>query len=165
MHYDRWVHATPKADRGPAPRNQRNFWDHVDKSGDCWLWTGPQNRKGYGLWSVPGFRGLAHRYSLMLVESPKNNSLFACHHCDNPPCVNPQHLYWGDALDNARDVVARQGVHNKGVYSELCSKGHPMSGENLRIYGKDDQRFCRACGNDRAREYQRRKREASNGNR
>lgn len=156
-HYDRWVHKTPKDLRPPAPRSIRRFWDHVDKSGDCWLWLGPTNRKGYGTWSEPGFKGLAHRYSLMQV-CPPFDSASACHHCDNPPCVNPAHLYWGTEGDNGRDRSERNRVHNKGAYSEQCLRGHAMSGDNLRIYG--GKRFCRACMNARAREYQRRKREA-----
>ena len=51
MHYDRWVHTTPKDQREPAPRFARSFWDHVDKTPSpvgCWTWTGPLNNKGYG---------------------------------------------------------------------------------------------------------------------
>lgn len=156
-HYDQWEQRTPKDQRPPAPRLARNFWDNVDKSGDCWIWVGVKNRKGYGTWSEHGVTTLAHRYTLLKASTPPDSNLMACHHCDNPSCVNPSHLYWGTAKDNARDLKERVGIHNKGVYSKSCPKGHPMSGDNLRIYGKN-KRFCRTCMNDRAREYQRRKR-------
>lgn len=159
-HYDRWVHKTPKDQRPPAPRTIRLFWDRVDKGDGCWEWTGPTNAKGYGVWSQPGFKGLAHRYSLTQVTPPPDGA-FACHHCDNPSCVNPGHLYWGTAADNAGDVMARAGVHNKGVYSTACPWGHEMSGENLRIYG--GKRFCRTCGNARSRDRQRARRAAARG--
>lgn len=155
-HYDRWVHATPKEFRDPAPRKVRDFWAHVYKSDGCWLWTGAVNRRGYGTWSESGFKGLAHRVSLMMVETPADLSLFACHKCDNPPCVNPAHLYWGTVRDNNRDYVTRQGVHNKGTYHTHCRKGHAMSGDNLRIAGKAQRRFCRTCDNARSRERMRR---------
>lgn len=77
-HYDRWVHATPKDQRPPAPRFARDFWHFVDRTGDCWVWTGPTNRKGYGWWSGGGRRGLAHRLSLAEVELPPSPDLFAC---------------------------------------------------------------------------------------
>jgi hypothetical protein len=158
-HYDRWVHATPKDQRAPAPRTVRDFWAHVDKSGDCWTWTGPTNRQGYGTWSSRHHRGLAHRVALLeAVGAPSEDGMFACHKCDNPPCVNPGHLYWGTAADNARDYAARQGVHNKGVFATHCPKGHEIAGDNLRIAG--GRRFCRACDNARSRERQRRLREA-----
>lgn len=159
-HYDRWVHSTPKELRGPAPRFNRQFWDYVDKTGDCWVWTGPKNRAGYGLWSglaADGRRGLAHRLSLAEVIEPTGPDLFACHHCDNPPCVNPAHLYWGTVQDNSRDVVERGGAWNKGARSTTCPRGHLIQGTNLRVVGGLHK--CRECDNARSRDYQRRKRE------
>lgn len=158
-HYDRWVHSTPKDQRPPAPRTVRQFWDYVDKSGDCWLWTGPTNAKGYGWWSGGDVRGLAHRIALAEAQAPPSPEMLACHRCDNPPCVKPQHLYWGTTADNAQDYAARQGVHNKGQFKSHCPKGHPMSGDNLRMSA--GRRFCRECDNARSRERMRRKREAA----
>ena len=163
-HYDRWVHRTPKDQRGDAPRFLRKFHDFVDSSGgpdSCWHWTGPVNRAGYGIYSnqVEGLRGLAHRISLRLSVAPAEESLMACHRCDNPPCVNPSHLYWGTALDNARDSVERQGgPHNKGVFASACRRGHEMVGENVRVVmvaGKGQKRVCRECDNKRSRDNQR----------
>jgi hypothetical protein len=159
-HYRYWIDHTPKDQRPVAPRFARRFWDYVDKSGDCWLWIGPRNRAGYGWWSGNGERGLAHRISLALVQSPPTMKSLACHHCDNPPCVNPSHLYWGTVRDNSADVVARGGVHNKGVFATHCKNGHEISGENLRIAGKQARRLCKTCDNARARDYQRRRRNA-----
>lgn len=154
-HYDRWVHATPKELRGPAPRSTRDFWSYVDKAGAStgyWLWTGPVNAKGYGLWSdaTNGERGLAHRVSLARVSSMPSAEVFACHHCDNPPCVNPEHLYWGTVRDNARDAVERGRAANANRYKTYCKRGHPLSGDNLQITGVAKSRQCRTCGNDRS---------------
>lgn len=149
-HYDRWVQKTPKDQRPPAPRTIRRFWDHVDKGGDCWQWTGPINAKGYGLWSQLGFKGLAHRYSLMQVEVPFTGA-FACHHCDNPSCVNPSHLYWGTERDNSRDRRVRARTKNQNLNKTHCKNGHELSGDNLRVVGKDQRRQCRICDNERSR--------------
>jgi len=155
-HYDHWLRVTPPEERGAPPRLARQFGDFVDKGGDCWLWTGTTNRRGYGWWSGNGERGLAHRISLATASPPSSPALMACHTCDNPPCVNPAHLYWGTAKDNARDVMERQGVHNKGEFASVCKHGHPMEGTNLRIVGKNRKRQCRECDNTRSRERQRR---------
>lgn len=151
-HYDRWVHKTPKSERPPAPRFTREFNDFVRPvASGCWEWSGSRDAKGYGRWSEPGWKGLAHRYSLARETPEPNPGMMACHRCDNPPCVNPKHLYWGTVIDNTRDMVERIGVHNKGVYKTHCSKGHPLEGENLRVVGKDQRRMCRICDNERSR--------------
>jgi hypothetical protein len=160
-HYRAWLDHTPKSERPTAPRFAREFADFVDKTGDCWVWTGALTSDGYGFWSraAAGERGLAHRISLASVTPPPFDGAMACHHCDNKPCVNPAHLYWGSALDNARDVMERQGVHNKGTHVSHCPQGHPMSGENLRIAGRKRKRICRTCDNARSRDKMRRRRE------
>lgn len=151
-HYRNWLDHTPPEDRGPAPRFARTFDDFVDRSGDCWVWTGPANPKGYGYWSARGERGLAHRLALARVTPPSDPSLFACHHCDNPPCVNPSHLYWGTPADNAADAVERNRTANANKLKTHCKRGHELSGSNLQILGAARARQCRTCGNERSRQ-------------
>jgi hypothetical protein len=155
-HYDRWVQRTPKHLREPAPRLTRRFEDFIDKSGECWEWTGAKNRGGYGIWSKGGNQGLAHRFSLQAVVPCPDPALFACHRCDNPGCVNPRHLYWGTIRDNTDDMLARRGVYNKGKHMSHCRHGHEMTGDNIRIVGKRRVRICRECDNAKSRERQRR---------
>lgn len=77
-------------------------------SNECWPWMGTRNN-GYGLVSHDSERFSTHRLAL---EGALGRHLrpgeWACHHCDNPPCVNPAHLYVGSAADNARDRVERE---------------------------------------------------------
>lgn len=139
------------------PMDER-FWAKVDKSGECWLWTGAKNNKGYGQIGLPG-RGtgsmLAHRYSFLLHYGPIHVSLFICHKCDTPLCVRPDHLFAGTSRDNVRDMVTkgRMAVQQR----THCPQGHEYTGENLILSGPREHRRCRTCAIHRNREYRQEK--------
>lgn len=84
------------------------LWDRVDKRGpnSCWLWDGATVHAGHGIFGLNGSTYLAHRTSFILEHGhePENNVL---HVCDNPPCVNPEHLYDGTLKQNMRDARVR----------------------------------------------------------
>lgn len=85
------------------------FWAKVDKSGECWIWTGSRSELGYGRFAVSSHptRALAHRASWELVNGPIAPGLDVCHHCDNPPCVRPDHLFLGTRLANMQDAKSK----------------------------------------------------------
>ena len=83
----------------------RNLY-RIDESG-CWEWTSEKTEKGYGRLRVNGKNVRAHRlsYQLFVGEIPKG--LFVCHSCDNPGCVNPEHLFVGTCMDNIHDMIVK----------------------------------------------------------
>lgn len=110
-HYRRWrKYGDPLGgDRNHAPAGAR-FWRRVDKSGNCWLWTGSRTQAGYGRFQTGGKGGpyhLAHRFSCELVHGPIPEGAVVMHTCDNPSCVNPAHLALGTHKDNTADMIAK----------------------------------------------------------
>lgn len=94
---------------GVTPLVER-FWKFVDKRPDgCWFWTGAHNEFGYGRVHVRrvGYPQKAHRVSWELAHGSIHDGINVLHRCDNPPCVNPEHLYLGTLTDNSRDSWER----------------------------------------------------------
>ena len=99
------------------------FLRQVDDSSSptgCWTWLGATDAKGYGSMGISGQTWAAHRLSYALHNSDLPPDAFICHHCDNPPCVNPAHIYAGTPADNVRDMVSRG--RNVAHGGELCGK-------------------------------------------
>lgn len=85
------------------------FWAKVDRRGsdECWPWLGARDRRGYGRIKAFGRNWVASRIVLALKGSIPSSEEIVCHHCDNPPCCNPEHLFIGTALLNAQDRAAK----------------------------------------------------------
>lgn len=81
----------------------------------CWLWSGHVDKDGYGVIRVQGKDCKAHRAALGLALPGGLSPIqMACHHCDTPACINPAHLYAGDARSNMLDMFARGRASRRG---------------------------------------------------
>jgi hypothetical protein len=128
--------------------NQRplaeRFWEKVTKGDACWEWSGFRDGAGYGALHVTGRPLRAPRVSWELHFGPIPDDLWVCHHCDNPPCVRPDHLFLGTASVNVQDMVAK-GRNATGAFTGMnAGATHGMAKLN-----EDDVRAIRLrakCG-------------------
>lgn len=88
------------------------FFKKVKKTEDCWEWLGCKTKLGYGSFGSEK----AYRYSYKIHKGEIPDKMCVCHSCDNPSCVNPDHLFLGTHQDNMSDMV---------------SKGRQATGEQL----------------------------------
>lgn len=74
---------------------------------DCWHWRGAQNKFGYGRMTYEGRLQVAHRLAYRTFVGEIPDGLYVLHKCDNPACINPEHLWLGTYSDNMRDCWAK----------------------------------------------------------
>lgn len=88
---------------------EQRFWANVLKGGpdECWPWTASASKEGYGRIRRCGKLVVAHRASYEMHIGPIPEGMKVCHTCDNPPCVNPKHLWIGTDGDNTRDSITK----------------------------------------------------------
>lgn len=86
---------------------EQDFQKWFDRTDGCWLWRAAIDRDGYGIFSYAGKTRRAARYALELDGRTLGPGEMACHHCDNPQCVRPGHLFAGTNQDNMQDMVRK----------------------------------------------------------
>jgi hypothetical protein len=132
----------------PARRTlEESFWPKVDCRGpdECWPWLSTRNGKGYG--SVARIqKGVKRVYQATHIAwaiangRPFPAGRVACHSCDNPPCVNPAHIWPGTHADNQQDKRLKGRAR-----LDVCRLGlHRMEGDNLKLE-RNGGRRCRSC--------------------
>ena len=120
--------------KAQAPAIADRFKMRVEKqSNGCWLWTGNMSKGGYGVIVIDGKPVRAHRLSYTLHRGEIPEGLFICHHCDNPSCVNPDHLYAGTHQQNMDDRTRRGRNHiPRGVAPRGAGNGMAkLNGEKV----------------------------------
>lgn len=129
--------------RGLASRIpiEQRFWSKVNKNGptmphmdtSCWVWTMGYWRFGYGRFQLNWKKAVyAHRVSWELINGPIPVGLFVLHKCDNPPCINPAHLFLGTNTDNMRDMASKGRAGVKTGMDNPKTKLTPVQVNEIR---------------------------------
>lgn len=133
--------ATRDHRRDPLPDR---FWLKVRRGEGCWLWTGGKFADGYGRISSKNQAQRAHRVAYQLTKGDIPTGMMVCHHCDNPLCCRPDHLFVGTASDNTRDAA------NKGRMAVCAANANAkLSAEQVcelrEAFGRGDSKWVLAA--------------------
>jgi hypothetical protein len=139
-----------KAHGVPFRTDLDRFWEKVDRRGpdECWPWLAALSGQGYGKFSADNKTNIAPRWLLGALRGEPLRwddevQEAACHHCDNPICVNPGHLYVGTLSANNQDAHDRGRAYTPAVRTH-CRNGHAYEGENLSFHA-EGYRVCLIC--------------------
>ncbi len=127
----------------------------IRRDSGCWEWSRRRMRKGYGTFSAFGREYRAHRIAYALHSGRDPGDSLVCHRCDNPPCVNPEHLWLGNAQANSSDMVTKGRarfntpethghIYQTAGYIARAKRGRESAGA---------PEYCQTCGHHRTDDY------------
>jgi hypothetical protein len=123
---------------GMTPARVADFWSRTRPDGECLLWSGAKNRKGYGVIHSNNRRRQTHRVAYIIANGPIPDGMVVRHSCDRPLCVSPSHLLVGTQADNLQDMRDRgRARHAKGskVYNSKLTEDVVLALRTMRAAG------------------------------
>lgn len=128
------------------------FWSQVDKTANCWLWTGTVSGAGYGYFS----QKRVHRMAWEMLRGPIPDGLVIDHICRVRLCLNPDHLRVITQIENCLAGVSPMAINARATH---CVNGHEFTEENTKrsVEKGRERRACRECHRQRNREYEKRR--------
>lgn len=134
------------------------FMRKTKPQGECLIWTGKLSKNKYPKMIVDRKEVYGHR-TMMKVLGVNIKGKLVCHTCDNPSCLNPEHLFIGSQEDNMFDCYLKGRIRNQNSNKKYCIRGHRLSGNNIfrttrpGKYGPRFGRMCKKCLDIRRKKY------------
>lgn len=116
----------------PSAKEIKHFWDRVQKTEYCWEWSGCKYSDGYGQIKIGGKKSRTHRVSWILHFNTLPSNLHVLHKCDNPICVNPDHLFLGTQGDNMDDKTRKGRASGGSLKGETNKGGGKLSSDEVQ---------------------------------
>lgn len=116
----------------------KRFWLYVNRTDDCWEWTGARDEKGYGMFHFHGKLLRAHRFSYELFNGFISSSLMVCHKCDNSRCVRPSYLFMGTGSDNMQDAAGKRRAGLPPSAGRVLAKADVVAIRKAHARGESD---------------------------
>lgn len=123
-----------------SERDKARFWIKVKQTSRCWEWTAAINKYGYGVFRLKG-ESLAHRISYQIFHGCLKEGIQVLHKCDNPKCVNPDHLFTGTHQDNMDDKSKKGRSRHFGRSSQYYGVSWRNDSKKWRSYIIVDKRL------------------------
>lgn len=118
----------------------------------CWLWLAGLDGHGYGLCRFEGRTRPAHRAVYICLVGPVGSALLIDHQCENPLCVNPEHLRPATSQQNT--LRSKRTIASQFLARDCCAQGHPFTAENTGVEPRSRARICKTCQRSSAKKWQ-----------
>jgi hypothetical protein len=130
----------------PITERVETFLNNIIIDNECWIWTKNKDQCGYGNFCFNSKQIKAHRFSFIIFKGEIKKGNLILHSCDNPSCVNPNHLSQGTSRDNVRDSMNKGRFKRWTRENNKCRNGHDISDPiNLYTYPSSGYTSCRIC--------------------